>query len=286
MTATGQGHVTVVTVAYNSAATIGPFLDSIATASSQRVRVIVSDNASHDIDQLRQVVAERGAELVANDENLGYGSGIDRAIDVSAITSEYILISNPDVILGGGSIDALVAAANSHADGGTFGPRILTPQGMIYPSARSFPSIRDGAGHALLGRVWRGNPWSARYHSKAWLADETTACGWLSGACILARSSAYEAVSGFDPRYFMYFEDVDLGRRLNQLGWTNYFVPSATVEHTGAASTSKNFKRMTRVHHDSAYTYLAAKYHGPLLAPVRWALWSSLRVRAWWLTRS
>ncbi|MET1082112.1 MAG: dTDP-Rha--alpha-D-GlcNAc-pyrophosphate polyprenol alpha-3-L-rhamnosyltransferase, partial [Burkholderiales bacterium] len=89
----------------------------------------------------------------------------------------------------------------------------------------------------------------------------------------------------FDHRFFMYFEDVDLGRRLTQAGWTNYFVPSASVIHSGAASTSQNSKQMTRVHHESAYKYLSVKYNRWYLAPVRLVLHVALRVRAWWLTR-
>jgi N-acetylglucosaminyl-diphospho-decaprenol L-rhamnosyltransferase len=277
--------VTVITVTHNSLRTIGPFLDSLTTASATRLRVIISDNVSTDLDAVRQVLDGRDVELLENTENLGYGAGVDRAVELLDIRSRFILITNPDVIFTAGSIDALVAAADARSDGGSFGPRILESSGEYYPSARSFPSLRAGAGHAVFARIWPANPWSARYHTKVWLAEETTRSDWLSGACLLVRREAFAQISGFDHRFFMYFEDVDLGRRLTQAGWTNYFVPSAAVVHSGAASTSQNSKQMTRVHHESAYKYLSSKYTRWYFAPVRIALRVALRLRAWWLTR-
>lgn len=277
--------VTVITVTHNSLRTIGPFLDSLESASATPARVIISDNVSTDLDAVRQVLQGRDVELLENPDNLGYGAGVDRAVEMFDIRSRFILITNPDVIFTPGSIDALVAEADARADGGSFGPRILESSGEQYPSARSFPSLRAGAGHALFARIWPGNPWSARYHTKVWLSTETTKSDWLSGACLLVRRDAFAQISGFDHRFFMYFEDVDLGRRLTQAGWTNYFVPSASVVHSGAASTSQNSKQMTRVHHESAYKYLSAKYNHWYLAPVRVVLHVALRLRAWWLTR-
>jgi N-acetylglucosaminyl-diphospho-decaprenol L-rhamnosyltransferase len=99
------------------------------------------------------------------------------------------------------------------------------------------------------------------------------------------RREAFTGIAGFDHRFFMYFEDVDLGRRLSQAGWINYFVPASTVIHSGAASTSQNSKQMMRVHHESAYKYLSSKYDHWYLAPVRVGLHLALRLRAWWLTR-
>ena len=120
---------------------------------------------------------------------------------------------------------------------GALGPAVLNLDQTRYPSARALPSLRQGAGHALLGRLWPSNPWTAAYqrNQESTGEDERTA-GWLSGACLLLRREAFEQVGGFDPSYFMFFEDVDLGERLGRAGWTNRYVPRAEVTHAQGTS--------------------------------------------------
>jgi N-acetylglucosaminyl-diphospho-decaprenol L-rhamnosyltransferase len=102
---------------------------------------------------------------------------------------------------------------------------------------------------------------------------------------VLVRRAAFDSVGGFDPHYFMYFEDVDLGAKLGRAGWTNLYVPAAVITHTGAHSTSQTAGRMERTHHDSAYLYLSRKYAGWYLAPLRSVLRIGLTVRRWWVNR-
>src|SRR4029079_11601459 len=112
--------------------------------------------------------------------------------------------------------------------------------------------------------------------------------GWLSGSCLLLRRDAFDSVDGFDARYFMYFEDVDLGERLGAAGWRNVYVPSAEVVHVGGASTGKPevSARMQAEHHRSAYRYLADRHPGARWAPLRAALKAGLEVRSRLATRS
>ena len=84
---------------------------------------------------------------------------------------------------------------------------------------------------------------------------------------------------GFDPAYFMYFEDVDLGERLAKAGWRNLYCPAARVVHTGGHATERDPAQMSRAHHRSAYTYLARRYPAWWQAPLRWALRAGLAVR-------
>ena len=104
--------------------------------------------------------------------------------------------------------------------------------------------------------------------------------GWLSGSCLLVRRDAFDEVGGFDPAYFMYFEDVDLGERLGRAGWQNVYVPSAAVVHTGGHATTREPSRMAAEHHRSAWTYLSRRYSGWRWAPVRWVLRGGLAARA------
>lgn len=270
---------------YNTGDTLLPFLRTLGSASVNPLEVIVVDNNSASLETERRATAEFGATLLELPSNLGYGGGVRAGVQASTSDAEYLLIVNPDVTFTPGSIDALVAAADADARIGSVGPRILDADGTVYPSARNLPSLRTGVGHAALGRVWTSNPWSRRYRAEHAYGDAPRDAGWLSGACVLARRSAYDAIGGFDERFFMYFEDVDLGARLGKAGWRNVYVPSATVIHTGAHSTAQSSKRMEAAHHDSAYLYLAGKYSGWYLAPVRWVLRAGLSARKWWVTR-
>ncbi len=277
-----ESSVVVVTVTHNSADALGRFLASVRGASESPLSVVVADNASADVDSVRRLTAAHGAVLVETGANLGYGAGVAAAI-AAAGGSEFIVISNPDVEMSPGAIDLLVAAAGRHPDAGSLGPRILDAEGAVYPSARALPSLRTGIGHGLFTRVWPGNPWSRRYKAGSDL-DAERAAGWLSGACLMVRRVAFDAIDGFDDSYFMYFEDVDLGHRLGRAGWANVYVPAAVVTHTGAHSTAQSARSMEKVHHQSAYLYLSRRYSAWYLAPVRWVLKAALTIRYWWVS--
>ncbi|RKT85431.1 N-acetylglucosaminyl-diphospho-decaprenol L-rhamnosyltransferase [Saccharopolyspora antimicrobica] len=269
----------VVTVTYSPGETLGRFLDTLERATDRRPRVILADNGSTDGEPERAAEERADVDFVPTGGNLGYGSGANRG--VAQLSSEYgwVVIANPDLEWQPGSLDELLAAAKRWPRGGSFGPLIKEPGGEVYPSARMLPSIGRGAGHAVFGKVWPGNPWTRAYQQSEAQITERPA-GWLSGSCLLLRREAFDSVDGFDPRYFMYFEDVDLGDRLRRKGWLNIYVPSAEVMHIGGRSTSKAAKRMLLEHHRSAYRYLADRHRGPIWAPLRLALRAALAIRA------
>jgi N-acetylglucosaminyl-diphospho-decaprenol L-rhamnosyltransferase len=103
---------------------------------------------------------------------------------------------------------------------------------------------------------------------------------------VLFRRTAFESVGGFDSRYFMYFEDVDLGDRLGRAGWLNVYVPTAEVTHLGGHATSRVADQMLAEHHRSTYRYLADRHPGPLSAPLRLALRAGLAGRLHFMRRT
>jgi len=274
----------IVTVTYSSTEALRPFLESVADAGESVGEVVVAENASPEAERTRQLAEEFGATFVHAGGNLGYGRGIAAGVAGATRPYDFILAVNPDVTFEPGAVDRLVEAAQELPQGGSFGPKILTAEGDVYPSARRLPSLRTGVAHGLFGRLWPSNPWSAAYRVEGETEHRRTA-GWLSGACVLIRRSAYEQVGGFDPAYFMYFEDVDLGRRLGEAGWSNYYVPEAVITHTGAHSAGREVKRMEKAHHDSAYLYLRRRYSAWYYAPLRLALRLGLWGRLWWVSR-
>ncbi|PXY32396.1 glycosyltransferase family 2 protein [Prauserella muralis] len=272
----GDG-VAVVTVTYSPGETLERFLDTLDKATDRDVRVVLADNGS--VDGAPEKAAERAnVRLVRTGENLGYGAGANRGVAELDESIGWIVVANPDLEWDPGSLDTLLEATERWPRGGAFGPLIREPDGSVYPSARLLPSLGRGVGHALFGKVWPGNPWTRAYRQEKGEPVERTA-GWLSGSCQLLRREAFDSVEGFDPRYFMYFEDVDLGDRLGRAGWLNVYVPSAGVMHIGGQATSKVSARMLAAHHDSAYRYLADRHRGLLWKPLLAAIRAGLAVR-------
>nr|WP_222132299.1 glycosyltransferase family 2 protein [Pseudonocardia sp. C8] len=258
------------------------FLDSLAGATTRTdVPVVLADNGSVDGAPERAAAQRPEVTFLPIGENVGYGAAANRGVAALDAAYGWVVVANPDLEWGRGALDTLLDAGRRHPRAGALGPLIREPSGAVYPSARELPSLVAGAGHAALGPVWPDNPWTAAYRrSREDLTER--AAGWLSGSCLLLRRAAFDSVDGFDPRYFMYFEDVDLGDRLARAGWRNVYVPSAEVVHVGGASTGKPevSARMRAEHHRSAYRYLADRNPGPLRAPLRAALRAGLAVRS------
>jgi len=271
--------VAVVTVSFGSSQVLESFLASLSSASSIPLEIVIADNLQDDSAVARLASRYRATHLVMP-SNVGYGSAINAAVESLPDSVEWILVANPDLVMGDGSIDTMVRTAQADPLIADVGPATLTATGDVYPSARAIPSLRTGIGHALFFRVWPANPWSRAYlqDTSAQLRQRDT--GWLSGACILVRRSTFADIGGFDSHYFMYFEDVDLGYRFGKRGYRNVYEPAATVTHTGAHSTTSNAARMVAEHHRSAERFLRKKYSRPILWPIRFGLSLGLRVRS------
>ncbi|WP_187270786.1 glycosyltransferase family 2 protein [Lacisediminihabitans profunda] len=268
----------MITVSFGSDAVLPGFLASISASSARQLRVIVADNKADD-GSISTLVRRAGFDYLPMTGNLGYGAAINAAVATLPAEIEWLVIGNPDITIDTGAIDTLIARAESNPRIALVGPRIVDEAGVIYPSARSIPSLRTGVGHALFANIWPTNPWSSAYHNDRTEMLKARTSGWLSGAFFLARRSAFEQLGGFDEHFFMYFEDVDLGYRMGKAGWLCVYEPAATVVHSGAHSTATDSSAMVREHHLSARKFLMRKYSGWALWPVRVALRAGLWTR-------
>lgn len=271
--------VGIVTVAYRSNDVLAGFLESVRGASAERAPVVIVDNAPGP-DDASALAAKTGATHVPLSANPGYGGAVNAGVRELPPGVEWVLISNPDVVLGPGTIDTLRATGETDPAIGAVGPAVLNPDGSIYPSARAVPSLRTGVGHALFVNLWQRNPWTLAYRRETDPSDERRDAGWLSGSCLLVRRTAFDEIGGFDDGYFMYFEDVDLGFRLGKAGYRNTYEPAASVTHVGAHATGGESARMVTAHHDSARRFLSKKYSGWWLWPVRVTLRVGLALRS------
>jgi len=266
----------VVAVTYSPGASLRSFLDTLREATVGPLDVVLADNGSTDGVPERMAAENRDVRLLRTGGNVGYGAAVNAGL--ADVHTGWALVANPDVRFEPGSVDELLTVARRWPRAATVGPAIRSPEKELYPSARDLPSLSTGIGHALLGWIWPANPWTARYRRERESPRERTA-GWLSGSCLLVDLEAFHSVGGFDPGYFMYFEDVDLGARLGERGWLHVYAPSAVVEHEGGHSTRREPHRMQRVHHTSALRYLSRRYPGPAHAPLRLVLRAGLGAR-------
>jgi len=169
--------------------------------------------------------------------------------------SPYVLICNPDLLVHPGALSQLTAALDAEPAWAIVGPRILDPRGLPYPSVRSFPSMTDAVGHALLGVVRPENRFTRRYRWADGAGEAMAAAGWVSGACFLARRSSMEELGGFDESYFMFAEDMDLCWRAHRAGWGVGVQPAAVVTHAEGVTRQRHPYRMLVAHHRSALRF-------------------------------
>jgi N-acetylglucosaminyl-diphospho-decaprenol L-rhamnosyltransferase len=263
-----------VVVSYNYGDLLERCVRSIlADTSAGAPDVVVVDNGSTDGSPERLSAALPQARVFAAPGNVGYARGAN--IGIATTDAAVVAVLNGDVELEPGVAAAMVAAIDSDPRVGAVGPRVLNLDGSVYPSARTDPGLAVAAAHAAFGLVWRTNPWTRRYRQLD--RDPTTArhVDWVSGAAVWLRREALDDVGGWDERYFMYMEDVDLCLRLRRAGWRVAYEPSGAVVHTQGASTSQRPYRMIAEHHRSVWRFAARRYRGwrrPLLVPLAAAL--------------
>ena len=251
--------VSAVIVSYNSAAYLPDCLRSLRSEGISSV--VVVDNASSDGSVAVVQADDPAVTVLETGANLGFGTAANQG--VAATAGEYVLILNPDTVVEPGTVKALADALDRDPDLAVVGPRIENLDGTLYPSVRRFPNLTVAFGHAFLGLVWPGNPFTRRYRMLDWDHDRAAAdVDWVGGACFLARRTAFEMVGGFDEAYFMYVEDVDLCWRLGQAGWRVGYEPGGRVVHALGGSSRAVPYRMIAEHHRSLLRFVSKSSQG------------------------
>jgi GT2 family glycosyltransferase len=233
--------LSIVILCWNDRKVIADCLRSIyATTRSIEFEVIVCDNGSTDgsVELIRSSYPQ--VHVIENGRNLRFAKGNN--IGIRASRGEYVLILNPDTIIGDDTLDRMAALADEHPEAAAFGCRVLNADGTYQVSARPFASF-TGEWIAALYLRWLGRV-STRLTADSypgWDGTTERQVDWVSGCFIFARSAVVKALGGFDEQFFYYYEDMDLCRRIRQAGYPILYVPDASITHLGGQSTKDRF---------------------------------------------
>lgn len=254
--------VDIVIVNYKSAAHTVKCVEAVHAVAREdgvAVQVAVVNNGDDILDFEAEVHRAGDAEIVTNPANLGFGAASN--IGAQLGTAPFVLFLNPDALLHPGSLHAFTSFLNdpNNAEIGIAGPEIRDANGSVVPSCSRLPSRLDlvirSIGFHILPRAGSGYPYmSLDEHA------ESHAVGQVMGAALMIRRSLYEQLHGFDERFFLYYEDVDISARAHDLGMQSYYLRDACVTHAGRISSSQDTGFSLALHIRSRLTYASLHY--------------------------
>lgn len=223
--------VSVSIVSHAQGELIGPLLAQLATWQGARLEVLLTLNLSED-ERFAAAVGDLPLRLIRNLSPRGFGANHNRAFESAA--GEYFLVLNPDIRANQLDLGPLLEEVRNPSCG-VVGPRIVDRTGSPSDSPRRFPTLRGMV--ARLMRGVRGPEYSG--------LGRVTPVDWIGGMFMLFRSEAYRRMGGFDERFFMYMEDVDLCRRVAESGQHVVFVPSVEVLHDARRKNRRSARHMS-----------------------------------------
>jgi len=278
MTDASAAELAVVIVNYNTAGYLERCLASLERCrGGLPIDVLVIDNASHDGSHHRAVDAHPWARLIENPTNVFLSPAWNQG--ARETEAPWLLFLNPDTEWFHGTLAAYVDAARAQRRAGIVGPMIRNPDGSVYPSGRTFPNVLDAVGHAFVSPFTRRNPYTRRYEMDGWDRSTERAVDWVSGACMLMPREAFEDVGGFDERFPLYAEELDIATRLRARGWRVVFTPRVEVLHEIGVSTGRS-RASVLMHSRSVYRYYRLHRASGVRRLTLPAAWAALRVRA------
>ena len=220
--------LSVVTVTYNNEEIIDVYINSLLKNLPHQSEVIILDNNS--TDKTPQILrARKDIKLIESKQNLGFSKGNNLA--VKSAKGEYLFFLNPDTEVLDDAIRRLLSFMSEHSDAGIVAPKLIERTGKVQPSVRKPPSLIGALKEYFLGI-------KNSYEAYVPKGENPQIVECVVGGAILLKRNIFEKVGGFDERYFMYFEDLELCKRIRQLGYKIYYLPEAKIIHEVGGSVS------------------------------------------------
>ena len=252
--------VSFVIVTYNNANTIGMCLCSIAEQTTLSFEIAIIDNSPdpHTRQAARDFISSHtgvAVRIITPGENIGFSRACNLGADVT--TGKYIFFLNPDTKLMNNAAEVLAQCLGEKPSAAAAGPAIFDEDGRITRTCRKLPTFR----YVFLDAIGLDR-WCGAYTLRRFRHDAPRVVEQIIGAAILMRRRDFETVGGMDERFFVYFEEVDLCKRLNEQRGDIWFWPSAKVEHLGGRSceVGRLRARMIFIFRESRKKYFAKHF--------------------------
>ncbi|MEO1021633.1 MAG: glycosyltransferase family 2 protein [Bacteroidota bacterium] len=268
--------VSFLIVNYKVAELVHQAIQSIQKHVSTPYEIIVFDNASDDGSVEKLTDRYRHTRVIASAENIGFGRGNNEAYRYSK--GAFIFLLNPDTILVDDSVDRMVRFMQDAPNMGLVSPRLLYEDGSLQRSIRKFYSFY---GSLFDNRFM--NPVIARFPVLTrWLPGmvnhhRSQYIDWAKGAALLIRREVIDQIGLFDPRFFIYGEEIDLCYRIGQAGWDKVYLNSCKIIHLEGKSTIQASARMFIMNYKGLYLFLKKHFDRNTLI--------QYHNRVWWMSR-
>ena len=221
----------LVTVVHNSAGELEDLLASVERFLEPPPRVVVVDSGSRDRGP--GVARSHGAELVTLDGNLGFGAGCNAGLEL--VEEPVTVLINPDVELLDAELRQLVREAAGRD--ALLAPRLLNGDGSTQDSAHPLPGTLEAFIPAAVPRPLLPGPLRRRY--EPWRSTSGCPVGWVIAACLVARTALLRRLGPFDPKAFLFYEDMDLCLRARDAGVPTLLRPEVAVRHRGGTTVTR-----------------------------------------------
>lgn len=226
--------VSVLVVNYNTVHLLEPMFKALEAAQgSLRLETILVDNASRDDSAAHIRAHYPDLTFIANDSNVGFGRANNQCLP--HIHGRYVLLLNTDAFVAPDTLSTTVSYMDQHPDVGITGVRLVGRDGVLQPSCRYFPTpLNVFLARTGLTRFAKGG--IQLVDDMGWDHASIRECDWVPGCYYLIRREVVDKVGLFDPRYFLYCEEVDHCKRTKDAGWKVVYHPGTTVVHIGGES--------------------------------------------------
>jgi GT2 family glycosyltransferase len=223
--------VSALIVSHNAKDLLLRCMKSLFASADVPVEAVVVDNDSSDGSAAAVTAEYPQATVLIQEKNIGFGRAAN--VGLERCTGRFVLLLNPDIAVDMQCVGRLADFMLTRPDAGAVGPRILLADGKLDPAARRAFPVPSNLFYQTVGlnRLFPKSPRFGR-HNMGHL-DESDMHEIDSGSadCLMLRRAALDRIGFFDPRYFMYGEDIDLCYRLKLGGWKVFYLPAATATH-------------------------------------------------------
>lgn len=225
--------VTVIVVNYNTEHLLERVLEALhASQGSLRIQVVVVDNASRDGSVQLLQTKYPIVELIENETNVGFGRANNQAIPRAR--GRYVLLLNTDAFVAPDTLTKTVTFMDAHPKFGVLGVKLVGADGSLQPSCRYFPTPWNLFVQST--GLCQFFPATRLVDDMTWDHELERQCDWVPGCYYLVRREVIDRVGLFDPRYFLYWEEIDHCRAVRQAGWSIVYYPYTEVVHIGGES--------------------------------------------------